>query len=352
MTIRVALAPFILTLLLLVAIIALVLTPIAMTQADPLGMIETFLLGPFRSPRHAGNIIEMATPAMLCGLAVAIMFRAGAFNLGVEGAFFLGGLATVATVLLVPLPGFAMIPAALIVGAVVGSSVCAVPGYLRARYEVSELVSSLMLNFAALFIGLYVVNYLLRDPSAGAMVSYKIPADARLPRLIAGTRIHLGTVLALVACVAGSIYLFRTTWGFESRIVGANPGFAAHLGLPMKRIMLRAQIIGGTIAAAAGGIELLGLYQRFSWQSLPGNGWTGVVVAILARDHPLLLIPAALFLSYLQVGGDMVARNHEVPNEVVGLIQALILICVTAAAITRNPRLLAWISGRRAGDAA
>lgn len=351
MTIRETLAPLILTILLLVVILAVVLVPVALMQPDPWGMIDTFLLGPFRNPRHTGNIVEMATPAMLCGLAVALMFRTGMFNLGVEGAFFLGGLATVATVLLVPLPTFAMIPVGLLVGTLVGSSVCIVPGYLRTRYEISELVSSLMLNFAALFIGLYVLNIVLRDPSAGAMVSYKIPMEARLPRLVPGTRIHLGTLFAFVACAAGSLYLFRTTSGFDSRIVGANPGFAAHLGLPMKRIILRAQIIGGAIAAAAGGIELLGIYQRFSWQSLPGAGWTGVVVAILARDHPLLLIPAALFLSYLQVGGDLVARNYEIPSEVVGLIQALILIGVTAGALTRNPKILSWIAGRKTGVA-
>lgn len=344
---RRTLAPFILTALVLVMAIAAVLIPVALATPDPLGMIDTFLLGPFRNFRHTGNLVEMATPAMLCGLAVALMFRAGMFNLGVEGAFFFGGLSTAAIVILVPLPSWAIAPVALAGGMIIGSSSCVVPGVLRNRFEVSELVSSLMLNFAVMFIGLYVVNSVLRDPSAGAMVSYRIPADARLPRIVDGTRIHLGTVLAFLACIAGSIYLFRTKAGYESRIVGANPRFAAHLGLPIRSIMLRAQILGGTIAAFAGGIEILGLYQRFSWQSLPGNGWTGVVVAILARDRPLLLIPSALFLSYLQVGGDLVARNHDVPNEVVGLIQALILILVTASAITRNPRLLALLSGTR-----
>ena len=316
---------------------------------DPLAVLDMFVFGPFRNPRHTGNIVEMATPGMMCGLAVAIMLRAGMFNLGVEGAFFLGGLATVATVLLVPLPGWAH-------GAgrprssarVVGSSVCAVPGYLRARYDASELVSSLMLNFAALFIGLFIVNYFLRDPTAGAMVSYKIPNDARLPRLVAGTRIHLGTIIAVAGCLLGAVYLFMTRGGFESRIVGLNPAFAAHLGLPIRWILLRSQLIGGLIAAGAGGIEMLGLYQRFSWQGLPGNGWTGVVVAILARDNPILLIPAALFLSYLQVGGDLISRNFDVPSEAVGLIQALVLLVVTSSAIMRNPRLLRFVSGRKA----
>jgi simple sugar transport system permease protein len=345
--IRQKIAPFVLTLLVLVISVAVVLIPVSFATSDPAGVIDTFLLGPFRSLRHTGNIIEMATPAMLCGLAVALMFRAGMFNLGAEGAFFLGGLATVAIVILVPLPGWAMATVGLIGGTIIGSSACVVPGLLRSKLDVSELVASLMLNFAIMFIGLYVINSFLRDPAAGAMVSYRIPMEARLPQLLRGTRIHLGTVFAILACLAGALYLFRTKAGYESRIVGANPSFAAHLGLPIRSIMLRAQVIGGAIAAFAGGVELLGLYQRFSWQTLPGNGWTGVVVAILARDNPLLLIPSALFLSYLQVGGDLVARNHDVPNEVVGVIQALILILVTAAAITRNPRLIALIAGRR-----
>jgi ABC-type uncharacterized transport system permease subunit len=156
----------------------------------------------------------------------------------------------------------------------------------------------------------------------------------------------------VLACIAGAIYLFVTSRGLESRIVGANPHFAAHLGLPIKAIMFRAQVIGGLIAAGAGGIEMLGLYQRFSWQQLPGNGWTGVVVAILARDNPILLIPAALFLAYLQVGGDLVARNFAVPNEAVGLMQALILVVVTGAALVRNPRLLRMFASKPTGSAA
>ncbi|MCX5494497.1 ABC transporter permease [Kaistia dalseonensis] len=349
--IRNALAETALTLAIVFVVVALVLVPLAMTQADPVGVVTTFLFGPFKSIRHIGNIIELATPSMFCGLAVALILRAGMFNLGVEGAFFLGGLGTVAAALILPLPGPWLAPAALLAGAVIGSSVCVVPGVLRARYGASELVSSLMLNFAALFIGLYVLNVWLRDPAAGAMVSFKIPADARLPRLIEGTRIHIGVLLALAACGLGALYLFRTAGGFESRIAGANPSFAAHLGLDVARIGLRAQILGGLIAAFGGGIEMLGLYQRFSWQALPGNGWTGVTVAILARDHPALVIPAALFLGWLQVGGDLVARNFDIPNEAVGLMQALLLVTVTAAALTRNPRLLRAFGARSPGAA-
>ena len=349
--IRNALAEAALTLAVVALTVALVLVPLALTQPDPVGLVRTFLLGPFQSIRHVGNIVELATPSMFCGLAVALILRAGMFNLGVEGAFFLGGLGTVAATIVLPLPGLLLAPVALLIGAVVGSSVCAIPAALRARYGASELVSSLMLNFAAFFVGLYVLNVLLRDPAAGAMVSYKIPDIAKLPHLIQGTRIHLGTVIALLACGLGALYLFRTAAGFESRIVGANPHFAAHLGLDVRRIAFRAQVLGGLLAAFGGGIEMLGLYQRFSWQALPGNGWTGVTVAILARDHPALVVPAALFLGWLQVGGDLVARNFNVPNEAVGLIQALLLVAVTAAALTRNPRLLHAFGARPLGAA-
>ena len=344
--IRNALAEAALTLAVVIAVVAVVLIPLALAQPDPAGVVATFLVGPFGNLRYVGNIIEMATPSMFCGLAVALILRAGMFNLGVEGAFFLGGLSTVAAALLLPLPAPLLAPVALCIGAVIGSSVCVVPGLLRARYGASELVSSLMLNFAALYIGLYLLNVFLRDPAAGAMVSFRIPAEARLPRLIEGTRIHLGTLIALAGCGLGALYLFRTAGGFESRIVGANPRFAAHLGLGVAGIGLTAQVLGGLIAALGGGIEMLGIYQRFSWQALPGNGWTGVTVAILARDHPGLVIPAALFLGWMQVGGDLVARNFDVPNEAVGLMQALLLIAVTAAALTRNPKFLKAFGAR------
>lgn len=344
---RTALAPAIVTVVLLALVVTIVMLPLAFTTSDPAGVIETFLLGPFRNIRYMGNIAEMATPTALCGLAVALMFRAGMFNLGVEGAFYLGGLGTVGAALLLPLPVWAAAPVALLVGAVIGSTVCVIPGVMRAKLDASELVISLMLNFVALFVGLFFLNYFLRDPAAGAMASFKIPAEAKLPRIVEGTRIHLGTVLALLACLGGAIYLFRTRAGFEARLAGSNRFFAAHLGLPLQWIMIRSALIGGLIAAAAGGIEMLGLYTRFSWQTLPGTGWVGVTVAILARDNPLLLIPSALFFAYLQVGGDLVSRNFDVPIEGVGLINALVLLMATAAAVIRNPKLLRLVAGNR-----
>ncbi len=348
--IRAALAPAVATIALLLLVVAVVVVPVALTQSDPLGALSTFVLGPLDTRRHLGNIIETATPLLFTGLAVSLMFRAGMFNLGAEGAFFLGGVAATFAIFMLPVPDGARATVAVLFGAVVGSLVCAIPGLLRARFGASELVSSLMLNYAALYLGLYVVNYVLRDPTAGAMVSHKFPAAARLPQLLRGTHVHLGAVIGLLACGLGGVWLFATRWGYEARVVGANPGFARHIGLPIAATAAAVQWLGGLAAAAGGAIEVQGLYIRFTWDNLPGQGWNGLVVAILAGNNPWLVPPAALALSWLHVGGDLLALDHDVPSQVVGLIQALVILFATAAAITQNPRLRAWLAGRALGE--
>ena len=339
------------TIALLLVVVAAVLVPVALTQADPWAAISTFVVGPLADRRHLGNIVETATPLLFTGLAVSLMFRAGMFNLGAEGSFFLGGVAATYAILVLPGPDVTRAAVAIGFGAVVGSVACAIPGVLRARFGASELVSSLMLNYAALYLGLYVINYVLRDPSAGAMVSYRFPAAAKLPRLVAGTHVNVGTVLGLVACGMGGVWLFATRWGYEARVVGANPGFARHIGLPIATVSAGVQLLGGLAAAAGGAVEMQGMYLRFTWEGLPGQGWNGLVVAILAGNNPWLVPPAALALSWLQVGGDLLARNTAVPSEVVGLIQALVILFATATALTQNPRLRAWLAARRAAPA-
>jgi len=339
------------TIVLLLAVVAVVLAPVTLALPHPWAAVGTFLGGPLSDRRHFGNVVETATPLLFTGLAISLMFRAGMFNLGAEGSFFLGGIGATVAILLLPLPAWAPSWAAqafpVLFGAVVGSVVCLVPGVLRARFGASELVSSLMLNYAALYLGLYVLNYFLRDPNAGAMMSYRLPAAARLPRLLPGTHVNAGVVIGLAACALGSGLLFATRWGYVARVVGANPGFARHLGLPITVIAGGVQFLGGLIAAAGGAVDLQGMYLRFQWEGLTGAGWNGLVVAILAGNNPLLVPPAAFALSYLQVGGDLLARDYDVPSEVVGIVQALVILFATATALTQNPRLRTLLRSRR-----
>lgn len=337
------LTEFALTVLVVGIVILAVLVPVALSQPAPADVLGMFLLGPFGTMRHIGNILELATPTMLTGLAATLIFRAGSFNLGVEGSFFLGGISATAAALLLPLTGFIAAPTAIIVGALVGSLACVVPGYLKVKFGASEMVNSLVLNFAFLYAGVFVLNYVLRDPNAGALMSYRLPGDFGLDRIMQGTRLHTGVIIAFIACLLGGIWLYGMRGGLNLRIVGLGPGFAQHLGLNASSLIMRAQIAGGLVAGMAGAIEVLGLYNRFSWTALPGHGWTGITVAILARENPFLVIPAALFLAYLQVGGDLLARNLAIPSEVVGLVTAAIMLAVTATAIFRHPAFLRLI---------
>lgn len=321
------LIPFFLTVLVIGVIMAVLLVPLALMQDNPAAILKTFFLGPFGSIRHMGNVVEAATPIMLTGLAITILFRSGLFNLGAESGFFLGAL-----------------------GAVAGSFACTIPAALRLRFGASEMVTSLVLNYAFLFLGLFVLNYVIRDPNAGGMMSLRIPADAKLDRLLAGTRLNSGSIIAVLACIAGDIWLYWTRSGLNIRIAGSSPGFANHLGLPLKGIIMRAQIVGGLVAGMAGALEVLGLHARFAWLDLPGYGWTGLVVAILARENPFLLIPSALFLGFVQVGGDLLARNMNIPTEVVGLVTAAIMVGATASVIHNHPTVLRLIRSLRNRD--
>ncbi|ASZ90248.1 hypothetical protein CK803_11870 [Brucella abortus] len=226
------LIPFFLTVLVIGVIMAVLLVPLALMQDNPAAILKTFFLGPFGSIRHMGNVVEAATPIMLTGLAITILFRSGLFNLGAESGFFLGAL-----------------------GAVAGSFACTIPAALRLRFGASEMVTSLVLNYAFLFLGLFVLNYVIRDPNAGGMMSLRIPADAKLDRLLAGTRLNSGSIIAVLACIAGGIWLYWTRSGLNIRIAGSSPGFANHLGLPLKGIIMRAQIVGGLVAGMAGALK-------------------------------------------------------------------------------------------------
>ncbi|MBC2887190.1 ABC transporter permease [Ochrobactrum sp. CM-21-5] len=344
------LIPFFLTVLVIGVIMAVLLVPLALVQDNPAAILKTFFLGPFGSIRHMGNIIEAATPIMLTGLAITILFRSGLFNLGAESGFYLGSLGAVAGAVLIPSLGWFSLPVAILCGAVAGSFACTIPAALRLRFGASEMVTSLVLNYAFLFLGLFVLNYVIRDPNAGGMMSMRIPADAKLDRLLAGTRLNSGSIIAILACIAGGIWLYWTRSGLNIRIAGSSPGFANHLGLPLKGIVMRAQIIGGLVAGMAGALEVLGLHNRFAWLDLPGYGWTGLVVAILARENPFLLIPAALFLGFVQVGGDLLARNMNIPTEVVGLVTAAIIVGATASVIHNHPTVLRVIRNLRSRE--
>ena len=310
--------------------LGLALVIVLLVSEEPATALYNFLIGPIDSVRHIGNVIELAIPLTFTGLAVSLMFRAEQFNLGAEGAFFAGGIGASVIAITLDLPVIVHPIIAIIVGGLAGSLITGIPGVLKVKWNASELVSSLMFNFIAMFLGLYIINYHLRDTQAGAMVSHRLAESAKLLKIVPGTRIHFGLIVAVVIILAGYYLVYRTKWGYELRATGENIKFAEYSGIKTLKVILYAQVLGGFIAGAGGAIEVLGMFRRFTWQSLPGYGWDGIIVAILARNNPIFVPVAAFFLAYLRIGADIMSRMSDVQNEVVDIIQGIIIVLIVA----------------------
>ncbi|EIV99400.1 ABC transporter permease [Thermoanaerobacter siderophilus] len=292
--------------------------------------LSKFLVGPLSKVRYFSNVLEMAIPLTFTGLAISVMFQAKQFNLGAEGAFFVGAVTAAVIGITFSFPNGIHPLVAIICGGLVGGTFLFIPAILKVKWNANELVSSLMLNYILFYLGIFIINYYFRDSMAGAMVSYKLKTTALIPNLIPRTRLHYGLLLVITMIVIVYYFMYRTKWGYAIRMTGLNQKFAEYSGINIKLVMLYAQIIGGIIAGMGGATELLGMYTRFEWQMLPGYGWDGVIVAILARNNPLLVPVAAIFLSYLRIGADLMARMTDIPSEVVSIIQALVIMLVAA----------------------
>jgi simple sugar transport system permease protein len=302
----------------------------------------------------ASSTLVRATPLILTGLAVAIAFRAGVWNIGAEGQL-LAGAATAAAVGLFATPVFGAftVVAALGVGAIAGALWAWVAAYLRNRFGVLEVISTIMLNFVALYAVGYLVRGPLQEPTHIYPQSEAISELARLPRLIAGSRLHWGFVLAVVAAPLAWWVLRYTAAGFRVRAVGQNAAAARSAGLvDVERTTMRVFLASGALAGLAGAIELTGvtfaLYENIS----PGYGYTAIAVALLAGLDPLGVLATGLLFGALEAGALSMQREAAVPAVVVNVVEALLVLLILAVARWRGgSTLLARLAGGGAGGA-
>ena len=296
----------------------------------PLEAIRIFTVGPFDSKRHLGNIVEAAIPLIFSGLAMAVVFQASLFNLGAEGIYYISGAVVSLVAIFYSMPAGIHPLVIVILGGVIGAAVMAIPGVLRAKFNASELVTSLMLNNILLGVGLWILTNFMRDPETGNQISYKFAETALLPKIVPGTRIHFGLIIALACVLLTYLFLYRTKWGYEIRMTGINRDFARYSGIHPAKVIIMAHLVSGVLAGMGGAVETIGLHQRFEWTALPGYGFDGAMIAMMGGNHPLGVVLSALFVAYLRVGADMVARLSDVPTEMVSILQALIILLVSA----------------------
>ena len=314
----------------IVIALAIAFLIISLVSNQPVKTIGIFLFEPLSSKGHIGNVIEMAIPLMFTGLAVSLLFRANMFNLGAEGIFYFSGVVTSVLAIHLTLDGWLHPIVAIAAGSIVGALLSAIPGILKAKWNANELVTSLMFNNILFGVGLYLLNYHLRDAKAFANVSYKSEKTALLSKMVPGTRIHTGLIIVIVLIIAAHLFLYKTKWGYELRMTGINRNFARYSGMKTAKVIILVHLIAGFIAGMGGSVEVLGMYNRFQWTSLPGYGLDGALVAMLAKNNPLSVIGAALFLAYIRIGADMMARLSDVPSEMISIIQAIIILLISA----------------------
>ncbi|OQC11517.1 MAG: Branched-chain amino acid transport system / permease component [Tenericutes bacterium ADurb.Bin087] len=316
------------TIVSLLIALAIGIVIILITSKEPANTIKTLLFAPLQDDFTFGMVITQTVPLIFTGIAVTIMVRGGQFNMIGEGAFFAG--AFIGAVLSAKLnwpwflgPLIAMLFASLVMG-IVGY----VPAKLKASLAVDEFVSSLMLNFVIFWVVMYLFNNVFFDPDYSNLATPYLEDHQKLPFLNVDNEVSIGIILALILTVLTYLFLYHTKWGYAVRMTGDNPKYAKYLGMNVKRIVIVVQILGAMIAAFGGATFLLGNSYRFTWKALPNYGFDGFVVAILAFNHPLLVPFAALLLGYLRVGAAEMARLSDVPNEIVYIIQALIILFV------------------------
>jgi simple sugar transport system permease protein len=303
---------------------------IFLISPNPLEAIHSFVLGPLSTLRRMGNVVEVMTPLLFTGAAVCLIFSANQTNMAVEGGFLVGAVgATIAATQLV-LPAGLHAAVSILLGGLFGMAACLVPAVLYVKFDAKPVVSSLMMNYVCMYAALGIINHILRDPAAGFQASVKFADTALLPKLLKGTNIHAGTIIGLVVVALVYLYLYKSSRGYEIRVVGKSMPFSNYSGIPIKKVLLSAQALGGFIAGMGGAVEVLGMYKRFQYQGNTGHGFDGILVGIIAAYNPKLVPLAALFLAYVRVGADVMARTSDIPIELVSIIQAVIIMLVVA----------------------
>ncbi len=335
---------------------------------NPLEAFQAMVVGAFGSKNGLADTLVKATPLMLVALGIAIAFRGGMINIGAEGQIIVAALATTLVGLQLGdlLPGWLVIIIGLVAGVLAGGLWAAIAGYLKARLDVNEILSTIMLNQIAIQIGFYLLRGPMIDP-AEVEAGTNIPHSARLPRsvdmprfadvaewfgfsqsaselglsgymgeiygvLVEPTRLHTGFILAVIVAIIVYIFLWRTTIGYRIRAVGLNRHASRYAGINVERTMILSMTLSGMLAGLAGAVEILGLHHRM-FEPLAvsaGYGFSGIVAALFGKLHPLGIIPSSILFGGLLVGGDKMQRAMQVPQVLVTVILGLVVLFVVS----------------------
>ena len=309
---------------------------LALGGHDPGDALTTLLRGAAGSvDRVLSTTLVRAIPLILTGLAVALAFRAGVFNIGAEGQLYAGAVAGVAVGLAGNgLPAVVHLPLVMLAAGLGGAALALVPALLRLRMGVGEVITTLLLNFVAIHLAAWMVHGPLQEARGVFPQTEAIAPAARLPILVPGSRLHAGFLLAVGAAVLLHLVLRHTATGFRLRAVGASPDAARIAGrVRTDRTILGAFLFSGALAGLAGGVEVAGVTHALYEGLSPGYGYTAIAVALLAGLNPLGVIAAGIFFGALQGGAGSMQREAGIPAVWVDGIEALVILAVVAVGV-------------------
>ncbi len=343
---------------------------------NPIEAYTAMFTGAFANKNGLADTLVKATPLLLVGLGIAIAFRGGVINIGAEGQLIAGALFTtyLGLTLGAKLPGWLGIIIGLLGGMVMGGIWGAIPGYLKAKLNVNEILSTVMMNQIAIQVGFYLLRGPMIDP-AEVLAGTNIPHSARLPKsldlprftdiakslgltqtakqlgltgfeaqvyglFVEPTRLHIGLLIAIVMAILVYIFLWRTTIGYRIRAVGISPAASRYAGINVARYVIVSMGLSGAFAGLAGAVEILGLHHRM-FEPLAvsaGYGFSGIVAALFGKLHPLGVIPSSILFGGLLVGGDKMQRAVQIPQVMVTAVLGLVVLFVVSSEIWSRRR--------------
>ena len=295
---------------------------------SPTDFFSLLWRGGFGTAFSFQNTLQRAAPLILTALAMAIPARIGLIMIGGEGALVLSGFSAAAIAL--PLIGIApkwvLLPVMAITAMAVGALWVGLAGYLRHARGVNETISSLLLTYIAIAIMFFFVEGALRDPGSANKPSTFPIGDANMVGAIPGTDVHWGLAAGILLCIALYFLMARTTFGFAARITGGNPRAALAQGLPVGRLIVICSMIAGACAGVAGFYEVAAIHGRANASLAAGYGFTGILVAFLARHNPLAIVPVAIMFGGIAAAGGLIQRRMGLPDASVQVLQGLIFV--------------------------
>jgi ABC-type uncharacterized transport system permease subunit len=305
---------------------------------SPVAATRALILGSLGSQEGIGFTLFYATNFIFTGLAVAVAYHAGLFNIGGEGQATLAGLGAALAALNLPfLPGFLLVPVAVLAAAAFGAAWAAIPGWLQAYRGSHIVITTIMFNWLASVLIVYLLVNVLREPASMSPETRPFPPQASIPFLheaaaafgvsLAPSQLNLSLLLALAACVAVWVLVYRSRLGYAIRTVGANPEAAVYAGISPRRVIVVAMAISGALAGGLAVNELLGYQHRLLLEFTAGYGFVGIAVALMGRAHPLGIVLSSLLFGVLYQGGAELAFDiPAITRDMVVVIAGVVIL--------------------------